>query len=307
MMVGIALDEGTIPRKAWSALLAEAGRSGLQQGWAYGEALRQGGIPVARLVLREGTRPLALAQVAERRLFGLARIAFLLRGPAWLARVDEGQRRAVLGAVRARLGRCAVIWTPEQEGPVGRRPVMTGYSTAWLDLAAGSAALRRGLDARWRNHLRQAERCRLDVQTCRRGGPLLDWLLDGNERHRRKVGYRGPAPAFLARLAHAAAEGGDLLLLVAREGTMPVAGVMLVRHGAAATYEVGYTSPRGRELSATHLLLWRGVELLATDDVRWLDLGGLSTPGIAGFKLGLGAEVATLAGTFFIPPVARSL
>ena len=76
---------------------------------------------------------------------------------------------------------------------------------------------------------------------------------------------------------------------------------MIVRHGVAATYEVGYVSPRGRELRATHLLLWRAIAMLADKGTRWLDLGGVATdraPGIARFKLGLGGELATLAGTF---------
>ena len=78
---------------------------------------------------------------------------------------------------------------------------------------------------------------------------------------------------------------------------------MILRHGLSATYEVGYVSARGRELRATHLLLWQAVEALLRKRVRWLDLGGIATdrsPGIARFKLGMGGEVSTLPGTFLI-------
>ena len=84
-----------------------------------------------------------------------------------------------------------------------------------------------------------------------------------------------------------------------------LAGVLLVRHGAAATYEVGHVTPRGRALCAKHLLLWQALLRLAEQGVRCLDLGGVDgerAPGLACFKLGLGGEIATLAGTFLTPP-----
>jgi lipid II:glycine glycyltransferase (peptidoglycan interpeptide bridge formation enzyme) len=98
------------------------------------------------------------------------------------------------------------------------------------------------------------------------------------------------------------------MALVAVDDSEPVAGVMLLRHGASATYEVGYASARGRALRATHLLLWRAAELLASRGVRWLDLGGVATdrsPGIARFKLGMGGTVATLPGTFLVAGRSR--
>ena len=52
---------------------------------------------------------------------------------------------------------------------------------------------------------------------------------------------------------------------------------MILRHGLSDTYEVGYVSARGRELRATHLLLWHAVEALLRKRVRWLDLGGIAT------------------------------
>jgi lipid II:glycine glycyltransferase (peptidoglycan interpeptide bridge formation enzyme) len=157
------------------------------------------------------------------------------------------------------------------------------------------------LAGKWRNALAQAERRPLEIRAG--SAEEIRWLLDRNEAHRREVGYRGPSRAFLGRLARHATENGELLALLAREGGTPLAGILIVRHGASATYEVGYVSPRGRELRAKHLLLWRALGLLRDQGVRWLDLGGVATdraPGIARFKLGLGGDVATLAGTFLV-------
>ena len=307
----IAVEWDGHARRPWEACLAQAGRSALQQGWAYGEALAAGGTAVHRLIARDGRgRPLALAQLAERRLLRCRRVLFLLRGPAWIEpAARERAEPGLLRAIGARFGRPILVWTPELPGPVaelhGRRPFVTPYATGWIDLAPDEAGLRAGLRGKWRNQLRRAERADLRVAEVG-GGATLAWLLRENEAHRRRVGYQGLRPPFLAALAAAADAGRDLLALVAwDDGPTPAAGVLLVRHGAAATYEVGFASARGRELSATHLLLWHALVESKRRGVRWLDLGGLNTdkaPGIARFKLGLGAEVVTLAGTFVLRP-----
>ena len=262
-----------------------------------------------RAVVRDDAgNALGCLQVAERRLFGPLGVGFLLRGPVWLhAQSAQMLIPATLAAIRSQLRRRLLLWAPEDGSPHARRPVITGYGTSWLDLALGPAALRRGLAADWRGRLRRAEASGVTVR--RLASPhAIDWLLDGNEAHRREVGYRGPTRSFLARLAEAAREARELFLLLAFERAEPVAGIMILRHGISATYEVGYVTPRGRALHATHLLLWHGVEALIRRQVRWLDLGGIATdrsPGIARFKLGLGGTVATLPGTFLTGGVLR--
>ena len=307
---GIVVEWAGHERRSWEGHLALAGRSALQQGWVYGEALAASGTAVHRVLARDDRgRPLALAQLAERRLLRCRRVLFLQRGPVWIEPgAREAAEPALLRAIGARFSRPLLVWTPELPGPVaalhGWRAFVTAYTTGWVDLAPDEARLRAGLHGKWRNQLRRAERTGLRVGEVG-GGAALAWLLRENEAHRRRVGYQGPRPPFLQALATAAGRGRDLLALVASEGLTPAAGVLFVRHGAAATYEVGFASARGRELSATNLLLWQALLEFRRRGVRWLDLGGLNTdraPGIARFKLGLGAEVGTLAGTFVLHP-----
>jgi hypothetical protein len=288
---------------AWQELLGAA-RCGLQQGWSYGEALRQGGVPVHRALLRGADgAPLGGLQLSERRLIRPVGAAFLLRGPIWLqGHPGPDHETAMLAAIRTQLRPTILVWAPELKTPLARRPIITGYGTAWLDLASGVEAVRQGLASDWRAHLRQAEAGPLTVRRLATA-QVIAWLLDHNEAHRRRIGYRGPSRRFLGQLALSAHAARELALLLAFERAEPVAGIMILRHGESATYGVGYVSPRGRELHATHLLLWRAVETLIRLRVRWLDLGGIATdrsPGIARFKLGLGGEVATLPGTFLV-------
>ena len=73
-------------------------------------------------------------------------------------------------------------------------------------------------------------------------------------------------------------------------------------HGSRATYHIGWTNCEGRRRSAGNLLMWSAMTRLARLSVTELDFGGLNTRdtrGIARFKLGAGARVKTLCGTWF--------
>jgi lipid II:glycine glycyltransferase (peptidoglycan interpeptide bridge formation enzyme) len=180
----------------------------------------------------------------------------------------------------------------------GLRRVVTGYSSAWLDLAPDEETLLGGLHGKWRSALRKAERegleIREDVKPRQRDGALMLYDL-----FRRKKRFVGPSGAFIAAVA--AADRQALLSLSAkREGNL-IAGVILLRHGACATYMASWTSAAGRTGQAHNLLLWRAIARLKQDGIRWLDLGGLNTEsqeGLARFKLGLGGEVFTLTGSY---------
>ena len=121
----------------------------------------------------------------------------------------------------------------------------------------------------------------------------IDWLLDRNEAIAARSAIVARRRPFLASIATAAHEARELLLLLAFERAEPVAGIMILRHGVSATYEVGYVSA-GRPRAARHPppALARDGALLRKR-ARWLDLGGIATdrsPGIARFKLGMGGE-----------------
>ncbi len=309
----VTLGWDQLDRQAWTRLFAAAPRAVLEQSWAYGAAL-EGSTRghVRRGVLSKGDRPLALLQVHESRWLGVVRAVQLLRGPVWLSdEVAPGARRAALQTIRDafRLSRRELlIWTPElPEGPDGQalmrglrmRQVVTGYRTVWLDLAQDEAALRSGLRGKWRNMLNRAEESELRVDA-NAGGHALDFLISRYEDERRRRRYVGPSRRFLDALADAS-EPKDLLVLTAHHGDTPVSAILLARHGAAATYLIGWTGAEGRRLRATHLLLWQAMLRLRSAGVRWLDLGGINgdrAPGVARFKLGIGGELAALAGTF---------
>ncbi|WP_193367161.1 GNAT family N-acetyltransferase [Pelagibius marinus] len=302
-------------REAWDELYRRAGRSGLEQSWAYGEAVAgQHNYTMERHVIAAGSTPLALVQ-AYRKTYWHIGVTRILRGPVWLIEppgdpLGDPRGAAVCAAIARRYrGRRLdfLSWLPElPDDPrseallnaLGFRRVVTGYASAWLDLRQSPEALLAGLQGKWRAALHKAEReglaISLDGKARQKQAALL--LYD---TFRRKKRFVGPPGDFIAAID--AADGKALLSLSARQGDKLVAGVILLRHGASATYMASWTSGVGRAGQAHNLLLWHGIEELRKSGIQWLDLGGLNTEsqrGLARFKLGLGGEVFTLTGSY---------
>lgn len=310
---GIAATWDGVTERDWGRLLASAGRAPVEQAWTYGEAVAAGSRYRARhVVLRRGREAVAIGQALELSLGGAARIAKMVRGPLLLTDdLEPEQRRAVFRLIKDRwpmAGLNLFFWTPELPDTAGARDLLaglglrrtvTGYTTAWLDLSPDLADLRAGLHQKWRNQLVRAEGERLRIRDSH-GGSALAWLAERHDGHRARRRFRGPTGSFATVLAVLAPRSQDVLVLQAERGSEPVAGVLFLRHGDAATYYIAWTGPRGREAHAHNRLLWEGVVRLREAGVRWLDLGGLdaSMPGVSRFKLGLGAPPTTLVGTW---------
>ncbi len=296
-------------RDAWDAAHAAAGAA-LQQDWAYGEAMLSLLVPVLRARIEIDGRPAALAQCLVRRWGRLGAVALCSRGPVWLRDLDTDDKARVCRALRQSLplrGLRFLLLTPDEPAglPNGLSPlrrVMTGMSTVTLDLTQETDALRAGFEVRWRNRLASSERSGLEIQRVGTNPNQFRWLVDADIEQRKDKGLAGlPAPFFERYALARSPSGKALLTLRADAGRERVAAMMFLIHGTAATYEIGWTSERGRELHAHNLILWNAMQMLKSQGVRKLDLGGVNTQrsaGLARFKLGTGGRVLTLAGTY---------
>ena len=311
----ISIEWNTCRRPAWDRLLSAAGRSSLEQSWSYGDAMAACyGQTVDRAMIRRDGAPLAMVQAFRKPAFGLATIVRIARGPLWLADAADGPDRIdVYRALRNAFSlrrREALFWLPElTDTPAshalmraaGTRRMVTGLHSAWLDLTPDADDLRARLAGKWRNTLRAAESAdtKVRISTGPRDLPALMAAYDGFRKRRRFV---GPPGRLVTAIAEAGRRTKDVLVVTALSGGDSVAGIVLIRHGACATYYVGWTGAEGRRRRAHNLLLWRGILELRKSGTAWLDLGGMNTAsaaGVARFKLGLNPEVFTLAGTYF--------
>ncbi len=302
---------GTQDSAAWDLAHAQAAGP-LQQDWAYGSTMLVSGGTVIRAVIQADGVTVGLAQCVVRRFGNLGGVALCTRGPLWVTPLSGTDKAHAYRSLRQSLpvkGLRFLFVTPnEADGPELGLPaikrVMSGYSTALLDLTPAMPDLRAGLEKRFRHRVGGAEKSALTVHRVGTNVGQYRWLMDAEQLQRENRGLQGMPLHFVdAYIASRKQPGHNVLTLRADIGRDRVAGMMFLLHGQAATYQIGWTSDAGRDAHAHNLLLYKGMEALKERGMRCLDMGGINTgrsAGIARFKISTGAKVVTLAGTYFV-------
>lgn len=301
------------------ALMCEAERPNLLQSPVYAQALcaLKGQRPLWA-VMEDGGQTAGYAMIREAALFGRALHGLILdRGPVWFpghGRPD--QLRSFFAWLQRecprRPGRRRRIMPELEDTPANRRMMadlgyrpsarIPAYRTIWVDLRADRDALRRNLAQKWRNVLNRAEKLSsLAVEWTQDGPGELKWLLARHGAHRRRLGYGGADLRILLALSAAHIKTGDLRLGRVLLDGEAVAGILLLVHGNAATYQIGWTGEEGRARGAQNLLLWQAAVKLKEEGLSWLDLGGINDTeahGLTRFKQGMGGREASFAGAY---------
>lgn len=310
----IAVDISPLSPQMWEQVPA-ARPVPLQQHPAYADALAHLGADTAQLTFRLAGDPVAIALISRRRLYGAVRVTTLLRGPLFLTDPAAPElQAAVFKALRQAHSRWRwnfLVLQPDlPDAPAttalmkgaGLRRIVTGYTTAWLDLSPDEAALRTRLVGKWRNQLKAAEKADLAVTVGGRKPHQYAWLLEKEEGQRSQRGYIAVPLGLVDHYGDRTRQGeGAILSVTAMRGRDKVAGGLFLLHGNSATYHIGWTGEAGRRVNAQNRVLWEAVLALKARGIRFLDLGGMETAtqaGITRFKLGLGAEPVTFTGTW---------
>ena len=293
------------PKRAAYERIQAACPSPLEQAWAYGDSIAE----ISKVEIRRATiiaqgSPVVTIQTAERKLPAGFNLVRLTRGPVSTTPELLPQFARALRTEYPRLSRNLLFWMPDVLGgadsmrPIGKRMMTNGYTTAWLDLQPEPDVLRANLRGNWRNALAQAEADAPKIRDDRRPREI-ETFIAGCLKDRRAQKYSGPSGILVRRIAETFKK--DTFLLQALDHGDVIAATLFLRHGNSATYYLSWTTSLGRERNAAHLLLWQGLLQLRETGVKWLDLGGMDAraPGLARFKLGLGADAVTYSGTRF--------
>ena len=299
----------------WEQLMTQAGRSNLLQSWSYGAAkVEDTGWRVERGVFLLENEPVALVQVLQKTFVGLLTVSRVNRGPlfvrecaleeqqaVWreLAKLGDIRRRRVCSiAPNLRLSGQSMAMTTE----LGFRQFSAcGWESVWVDLGDSLESLRKRLHGKWRNMLNFAEKAGVQLEVSG-GDDRFEWLMQRYEELMKERGFSGPPITLLRALRRHQEPDGSVIVLRALKDDDPVAGVCVVRHGATATYLVGWNGHAGRNLKAHQYLLWQAITHLKEAGVRWFDLGGIDeerTPTVTSFKLGMNGERYELVGEYW--------
>lgn len=303
-----------VNERQWDAWMERISPFPIEQTWSYGQAFA-GVTPYQPVhgVIYDKKLPVAIVQVVEWRIFKFLRIAKIVRGPLFFEKVSDDQRTKVLELIYQRYSFWnfdLLFWTPESSlcdpiiktfNKMRMRKVVTGYSSVLLDLGQTEETLLSQMDSKWRNQLKKSEKQGLKIKLAHQGD-TLDWLLKRHEESRKSKRLRMPASPFISAISLTIRNKQGTLIFTANKNRQPVSGILVFKHGRTATYYVGWNSEEGRLLNANNLLLWFAIKELKGRGVKWFDLGGVdgfSMAGVSRYKMGLGGNLYTLAGTYF--------
>jgi lipid II:glycine glycyltransferase (peptidoglycan interpeptide bridge formation enzyme) len=294
----------------WSQMLDLFGDASIYQTAAYGE-VRWGGRNLSRLVLKRDGEVVGIAQIRIIRptplKFGMA---YLRWGPLWerrgaffdsevpkrLARAIEeeyAEKRklfvcvlpnAFAGSQRAEVFQSAFLkFTREMNEPGDE------YRTLVLDLTPPLEKLRSGLDAKWRNKLKGAEKNNLTVMA----GDGVEEYQAFREMYsqmlKRKTFETSVDADEFGRMQEALSESQRMRILICQEKGVPVAALVVSAMGDSAIYLLGATSDAGLNAKGAYLLQWTMICWLKEQGIKSYDLGGIDpegNPGVYYFKRG---------------------
>lgn len=265
----------------------------LQQHKYFADALRRLGQPAA-LQKIPGAAPLVTLK-----RFGLR---FASRGPVWSNATDPAARIDTLRNSPLRLINANVA-APDIYRAAGFRMMMTPASVAELDLSSTSEQRIAHAKPKWRNAWRRAEEAAFTVKTQTFDPGQHQWLLNADEAQQKAKGYRALPHAIL--VAYAQGNPNNAVVFLARQKRECIAAMLLLLHRPVATYHLGWSGPLGRQLNAHHRLVFAAADWLQNKRYRRFDLGVVDTdnaPGLARFKIGTGADVRSLGGTWLRLP-----
>lgn len=272
----------------------------LQQSLEYGQVCKALGREVVRLKVLNGTYTV-YTQFIVGSMLGRRRFAHNFRGPVLFDEKEDhaAKKKAYWRALDlATLG--AMIATPNSTGDLMGIPMMTGATVAEVDLEECQRLQRAKMKSKWRNQLVRVENSRGQVEVAPATEELIAHLSELDQHQQKVRRYKNLPPQFLKHWARHYPE--QTHIFVQRDSEGIVASMVFLRHGASATYHLGWR--RGTASSSGHnLLLWHAMRFLVEQSVRRLDLGQIdtvNTPGLARFKLGVGARARQLGKTYWI-------
>lgn len=260
----------------------------LTQSEAFQRTCERLGLTVTRVESATGT-----CLVQSRRLPLIGAFHLASRGPVV---EDASAMPDALRAVRQRFRGPMVVNAPANASRVGGLKIAAGAELAMVDLISPDR-MRTRLHQKWRNQLNKAEAANLAIHHHPLDAARDKWFLDAEAAQQTSRGYKSHPTGFL--LAFAAVNAGQARLFTASVADQPIAAMLVLQHGAMATYQAGVTTDIGRQTCAHNLLLWTIMNDLYEQGVRQLDLGRADlSPGLRRFKLGSGAAIETLAGSY---------
>jgi lipid II:glycine glycyltransferase (peptidoglycan interpeptide bridge formation enzyme) len=304
----------------WAELLELFVDANVYQTWSFG-AVRWGERNLGHVVLKQGGDVAGIAQVRIVRvpLVGCG-IAYLRWGPLCHRRgrkLNPEVLRDIAQALQAEYverqglflrvlpnafvgsARAEVFQTAFSGFKTESASKVDTYRTMVVDLSGTLDELRKRLDQKWRNQLNRAERNGLEIVE---GTGMEEYRVFAEiyrEMWDRKRFDTGVDVEEFGRIQQGLPESQRMRILICRQGTTPIAGIVCSTMGDTGIYVLGATSDAGLQSKGAYLLQWTMIRWLKGHGFQYYDLGGIdpeSNAGVYHFKSGFsGDDVRHLA------------
>ncbi len=311
-------------KKTWNSWLTEHNGSFLQS-WEWGEILHSEGKFVERLRVSDGSEIVAQAQVVYTKLpFGM-RYGFCPAGPVAKLTINKEQLTSVWGCFKDYfLARKIILFRVEPSHLlidscsllINKSIDLTPRATTILDLSKSNDELLANMHEKTRYNIRLAQKKELKIERLKDFDSF--WKLSHKTAER--DGFRlHPREHYQAVLASPLTHQITIYY-----NEQPVAAAVLVGFGDTLTYLFGASDHDSRQLMASHLIQWEGIQLGKKLGYSQYDFFGIAPSTVHSdrneryqynlkhqyarmtrFKLGFGGTVAEDPGTFdlIISPV----
>lgn len=229
-------------------------------------------------------------------------IRFASRGPIWQPGTTVSDRADCLRRSGLKLVN-ADRYDPEAYRHAGFYQINTPGSVAELDLRGTTNTIAARTHAKWRNIWRRGQSSPLTFHRTRFAPHKHAWIFEAEAAQQRQRGYRTLPHDLVAAFANCRPK--DVIVHLALDDDAPVAAMLFLLHHPVATYHLGWANAAARRQGAHHQMLMMAANKLQRHGFRRLDLGQVATdaaPGLARFKIGTGAIVRPLGGTWLKAP-----
>lgn len=298
----------------WNEILKQSFRPSLLQSYYYARAVspHYGQKPRWAVIEIDG-QVAGGFQIMEASLFkGIIHAVLLDRGPFWLPDFGTDEHVKAFAAAYSqqfpkRIGRKR-RWIPDMSPDLDNalrqygwsKHEKSSYETQWIDLRLDDETLLANMRKSWRQSLRKAQKSKMNVEWDFEGA-TLPLHLKRYALDKASKGYDGPDVRIMHALVKYATPTKDAMLGVAKLNGQAIAGVIILKHGSAATYQIGWSTQDGRDKCAHHMLLWEAALALQSQGITDFDLGGAndqSASAVKRFKQGMGGDAQILPGLY---------
>lgn len=265
----------------------------LQQHPNFAAALRMLGQPVTLQDIAHAATVVSLKRCG---------ISFASRGPIWLNATELTEKSKQLRQSGLRLIN-ADADDPLAYRDAGFRMVHSPANVAEMDLRGSDQDILARARSKWRNIWRRSHSSGLTFRQERFSAQKHAWLLEADLRQQREKRFRALPHSLIE--AYAVNKRKDVIVHLAYRKQDPVAGMLFLLHAPVATYHLGWANDDAKCWGAHHRLLMDAAIGLGGRGFTRLDLGQVATdttPGLARFKIGTGAAVRPLGGTWLRMP-----